>query len=85
MKQDALPDVVPGVIPEIEGAAKDYLTHRDTRLAIQEDENKAHDHLLTVMRRADVMTYRTVEGFDCERGTTEKVKVSKAKEAKGGG
>lgn len=77
-----LPEMIPNLIPEIEGAAKEYLIHREMRMSCEEEEDKAQDHLLTVMRKAGVKVYRTVEGFDCILDVKEKVKVTKAKGGK---
>ena len=79
MAQDPLPDMIPGVIPAIEDAARDYLIARDTRTAIQKEEEQAQDILLFEMKAAQVQTYRTTEGFDCALDVKEKVKVSKPK------
>ena len=79
MAQDPLPEMIPGVIPEIEEAAKEYLLHRETRTSIQKEEEQAQDILLFEMKAAGVQTYRTTEGFDCALDVKEKVKVSKPK------
>ena len=79
MAQDPLPDMIPGVIPDIEDAAKEYLLHRETRASIQKEEEEAQEILLLAMKSAGVQTYRTTEGFDCALDVKEKVKVSKPK------
>ena len=79
MAQDPLPEMIPGVIPEIEVAAKDYVNAREEKTIQQKWEEEAHEVLLRAMKNMGVQTYRTTEGFDCALDVKEKVKVSKPK------
>jgi len=81
-KKPPLPEMIPDLIPEIEGAAKEFLDAIETKAGVQEMENKAQEHLLHVMRKAGVEVYRTINGYDCILDVTEKVKVKKPKQAK---
>lgn len=72
-------EMKPPSIPVIDEAAERYVQHRDARMAELQDEIKAHDALLALMRTHSLKTY-TYEGNVVTVTEKTKVKVERAKD-----
>jgi hypothetical protein len=82
-KQTMIPGTEPERIKEIEDAAENYVSARDERMGLTEEETKRKVRLIEAMKKYDLETYNFA-GYMVERNRIEEdnVKVKKARAAK---
>lgn len=79
-KQGHLKDMEPVSIQEIDDAADAYVEARNERMSLTEEEVEKHAALLELMRKHELTTYTTPDGFVATISSTSKVKVRKPRE-----
>ncbi len=81
-EQTNIPGTEPPRIPEVDAAASAYLSIRDDRRALLEDQREAKRKLVEAMKKSGQLVYRNVdENILVTLETEDKVKVKREKDA----